>query len=65
MVEVVVARVLYMLPLQELSGEAPLVCRAWRKAATIAFAEVASGLAGGGGGGGGGGGEGKDQGRQR
>lgn len=38
----VMSKVLCTLSVEELLGETPAVCRAWRKAATLAFAEVAS-----------------------
>lgn len=43
----VIAKALCMLSVDELLGETPLVCMAWRKAAIMAFAEVASDLGGG------------------
>lgn len=41
----VMAKALCMLSVDELLGEVPVVSQAWRKAAILAFAEVASGAA--------------------
>lgn len=39
-----VAKALCMLSVEELLGEVPVVCRAWCKAASLAFSEVASAM---------------------